>query len=158
LPQLRSLTVYPFSQLQQLSNYSESTSTVNALISQIKRQSPGRQVEYALDLHLWDQINEVEVELLASRQDSARIVFLDITRVILFPHYCDPTTLCLWLKLLFPRLKTLVFTCQIAAQPDQVSLLEAEVVEELIEELATTCPAVETLVVANETYKLGKNS
>ena len=181
-PQLRSLTVYPCSQLQYPSNYTESTSTVNALISQMKYQSRGREIEYALDLQtefsnfagvtsylqsqaserkvycsLWDHINGVEVEQLAHRQYGAGIVFSDITRVVLYPHHCEPTSLCLWLKLLFPHLKTLVFTCRIAAQPDQVMVLEAEVVEELIKELATACPTVDTLVVANETYKLGKD-
>jgi len=98
----------------------------------------------------------VEVERPASRQHGSHIVFLDITRVVLYPHHCEPTPLCLWLKLLFPRLKTLVFTCRIVAQPDQVSVLDAKVVEELIKELTTTCPTVDTLVVANETYKFGE--
>ena len=175
--QLTSLTVYPCSQLQYPSDYTESTRTVNALLSQIKHQLRGRQVEYTLDLqteftnftniidYLQSQVSEpeihctpwVEVEQFTSRQYGSRIVFFDITRVVLYPHYCDPTPLCLWLKLLFPHLKTLVFTCQIVAQPDQVSLLGAKVVEELIKELATTCPTVRTLVVANETYKLGED-
>ena len=171
-PQLTSVTVYPCSQLQYPSDYIESTRTVNTLVSQIKH----RLHEYTLDLQTefsnftsmidylqseqkkhcshWDLINGVEVEQFASRQYSSRIVFHDITRVVLYPHYCDPKPLCLWLKLLFPNLKTLVFTCRIVAQPDQVSLLDAKVVEELIKELTTTCPTVRTLVVANETYKL----
>ena len=179
-PQLKSLTVYPCSQLQYPSNYIESTSAVNALVSQIKHQLRGREVEYTLDLQTeftnfaniteylqsqiseqknncshWDQINGVEVEQSASRQHGSRIVFYEIARVVLYPHHCNPISLCLWLKLLFPRLKTLVFTCRIVAQPDQVSLLDATVVEELIKELATACPTVHTLVVANKTYKLG---
>ena len=177
-PQLMSLTVYPCSQLQYPSNYIESTRTVNALVNRIKLQLHGREVEYTLDLQTeftnfaniidylqseqknycshWDLINGVEVEQFASRQYGSRIVFLDITRVVLYPHHCDPIPLCVWLKLLFPNLKTLVFTCRIVAQPDQVSLLDAKVVEELIKELTTTCPTVHTLVVANETYKLGE--
>jgi hypothetical protein len=181
-PQLTSLAVYPCSQLHSPSDYNGSTFTVNALVGQIKHQLRGREVEYTLDLQTeftdfaniteylqtqileqknqcshWDQINGVEVEQSASRQNGSRIVFFDITRVVLYPHHCNPTALCLWLKLLFPRLKTLVFTCRIVAQPDQVSLLDAKVVEELIEELATACPTVHTLVVANETYKLGED-
>ena len=179
-PQLTSLTVYPCSQLQYPSDYIESTRTVNALVSQIKHQSRDREVEYTLDLQTeftnfaniidylqsqiseqksycshWDQINGVEVEESVSRQYGSRIIFLGITRVVLYPHYCNPTPLCLWLKLLFPHLKTLVFTCRIVAQPDQVSLLDAKVVEALIKELTMACPTVHTLVVANETYKLG---
>ena len=179
LPQLTSLAVYPCSQLQYPSDYTESTRTVNTLVNQIKHQSHGHEVEYTLDLQTeftnfaniidylqseqknycshWDLINGVEVEQFSSRQYGSRIVFLDITRVVLYPHHCDPTPLCIWLKLLFPKLKTLVFTCRIVAQPDQVSLLDAKVVEELIKELTTTCPTVRTLVVANETYELGED-
>ena len=178
-PQLTSLTVYPCSQLHHPSDYIESTRTVNTLVNQIQNKLRGREVEYTLDLQTeftnlvnmidylqleqknycshWDLINGVEVEQFTSRQYGSRIVFLDITRVVLYPHHCNPAPLCLWLKLLFPRLKTLVFTCRIVAQPDQVSLLNAKVVEELIKELSTTCPTVHTLVVANETYKLGED-
>ena len=177
-PQLTSLTVYPCSQLQNPTDYNESTRIVNTLVSQIKHELRNREVEYTLDLQTeftnfaniidylqselknycshWDLINGVEVEQFASRQYGSRIVFLDITRVVLYPHHCDPATLCVWLKLLFPNLKTLIFTCRIVAQPDQVSLLDEKVVEELIKELTTTCPTVHTLIVANETYELGK--
>lgn len=181
-PQLRSLTLYPSGQLQHPLNYSESTSAVNTLISQIQHQSRDREVEYALDLQteftnfasiiqhlqsqvseqrsfltLWDHIMAAEVKQLAPRQHGSPIAFLDITRVVLYPHHCNPTPLCLWLKLLFPCLKTLVLTCRIVAQPDQVLLLDEKVVEQLIKEVATTCPTVDTLVVANETYKLGED-
>ena len=178
-PQLRSLIVYPCTQLQHPGSYSESSSVINALTRQIKNQSRGHEVEYALDLQkeftnfasstqdlqsqaseqrvyrsLWDEIKGVEVEQLVTRQYDSRIVFLDITRVVLYPHH-SPTSLSPWLKLLFPHLKTLVFTCQIAGQPDQVSL-DARVVDQLIKELATACPTVHTLVVGKETYKLGE--
>jgi len=181
-PQLRSLIVYPCSQLQRPTNYSESTSIINALINQTKHQSYSHEVEYALDLQteftnfesitqylqsqisdqkvyhsVWDEINGVEVEELAYRQSGSRIVFADITRVVLYRlnPYQSPTSLCLWLKLLFPHLKTLVMTCRIIAQPEQVCVLDAKVVEQLIQELPMACPTLHTLVVANETYKLG---
>ncbi|KAF8797819.1 hypothetical protein BYT27DRAFT_7204020 [Phlegmacium glaucopus] len=185
-PNLRSLIVYPCTQLQHPTNYSESTSIISSLINQIKNQSRSHEVEYALDLQtefmitslesitqylqsqtseqkvyhsVWDEINGVEVEELAYRQYGSRIVFRDITRVVLYrlSLHQSPTSLCLWLSLLFPHLTTLVFTCRINAQPEQVSLLDANVVEQLINELATACPTVHTLVVANKTYKLGGN-
>ena len=180
-PQLTSLTVYPCSQLHYPSDYIESTRIINALVKPIKHQLRDLEVEYTLDLQTeftnftniidylqskileqnshcshWDQITGVEE--FTSRQHGARIIFHDITRVVLYPHFCDPAPLCLWLSLLFPHLKTLVFTCRIVAQPDQVSsLLDAKVVEELIKELTTTCPTVHTLIVANEMYKLDED-
>lgn len=183
LPQLRSLILYPCSLLQYPTNYSESTSVINTLIAQIKNRSRSHEVEYTLDLQTdftnfvnmtqylqsqaseqktyhsrWDEINRVEVEQLASRQYGSRLVFHDITRVVMYPHY-DPTSLCPWLSLLFPHLKTLVFTCRITAQPKLGSLLDSEVAEELIKELIkelpVVCPTVRSFVVADQTYELG---
>lgn len=180
-PQLRSLILYPCNQLQYPSSYSESTSVLNSLISQIKIQSRAHEVECALDLQmeftnfasvtqylqsqtsehkvyhsLWDQIGGMEVEQLAYR---SRIVFLDITRVVLYKlmPYLSPTSLCLWLQLLFPRLETLVFTCRITAQPEQHWVLDEKVVDQLIKDLTAACPTVHTLVIADETHRLGGN-
>ena len=183
-PKLRSLIVYPCRQLDSAHSYSESTSFVNTLINQIQNQSRGHEVTYAFDLQtdfsnpahsipylqsqaseqkvypsLWDEVNGVEVEeSKKSRRHGSPIVFFDITRVILYPHHPPTPSLYLWLKLLFPNLKTLVFTCRITAQPEQVSMLDETMVEQLIKELPVTCPTVHTLVVADKTYKLSGDS
>ena len=105
--------------------------------------------------------SEAEVAKLTENQKDPvpKIAFDDITHLLLyrFTIRCPdhtPSSLCLWLKLLFPDLKRLTFTCQRDAHTMHDERIEEATVQWLILELRKQCPGVDVLVVGEKTYDL----
>jgi hypothetical protein len=110
---------------------------------------------------LWGSLGEAEVAKLTQSQKNSvpHITFNHVTHLFLYRfivRYPDhtPSSLCRWLKLLFPDLRRLTFTCQLDAHPMQNVKIEKETVEWLIRELKEKCPGVDVLVVGETTYEL----
>ena len=106
-------------------------------------------------------LDEAEVVRLTENQKDSvpHIAFDHITHLLLYRftiQYPDhtPSSLCLWLKLLFPDLKRLTFTCQHDAHIIRDVRIEEATVQWLIRELREQCPGVDVLVVGEKTYDL----
>lgn len=110
---------------------------------------------------LLKSLSEAEVvKLTQNQKDSVpHIAFDHVTHLLLHKfivRYPDhtPSSLCLWLKLLFPDLKRLTFTCQLDVHTTQDLKMEEATVQWLIRELRKQCPGVDVLVVGKTTYDL----
>ncbi|KIM43899.1 hypothetical protein M413DRAFT_370935 [Hebeloma cylindrosporum] len=110
---------------------------------------------------LRESLSEAEVIKLTREQSSSvpHIAFDHITHLLLYKFVVrlpdqTPTSLCGWLKLLFPDLKRLTFTCQADAHTTQDVRIEDMTVGWLISELRNQCPGVDVLVVGKQTYNL----
>lgn len=106
-------------------------------------------------------LSETEVVKLTQNQKNPvpHSAFDHVTHLLLHKfivRYPDhtPSSLCLWLKLLFPDLKRLTFTCQLDAHAMQDFMIEEVTVQWLIRELRKQCPGVDVLVVGKTTYDL----
>ena len=179
LPKLQHLTIYPCSLLIQPHSYISSSTTISTLLEGIKSQSRILAPIYAMDaqMEFTDFVPVAQyLQNIATHREFQRmlgeplreqdngnsvphIAFDHITHLLLYRfvvRYPDhtPSALCLWLKLLFPDLKRLTFTCQLDAHTTQDVMIEEATVQWLIRELKKQCPAVEVLVVGETTYDL----
>ena len=184
LPRLKHITVFPTSRLMHPPNYIASSLTVNSLLDRISAQERSSSIVFSLDAQMdftdfgavarWIELfythgefrrsvleafAEPDVRLLLKGGQAPLIAFERITHVVLYhfkENHTNQTakTLCLWLKLLFPNLEQLTFTCHLEASPQQDITIEAATVEALVQELGRTCPKVRVLVVGQERHGL----
>jgi hypothetical protein len=183
LPKLQHLTVYPCSLLILPQRYLSSSVIISTLLSRIKSQPrvlyvTDAQMEFTdftpvarylstittqeeFRGRLRKSLSEAEVVRLTENQKGSvpHIAFDHITHPLLYrftirdPDH-TPSSLCLWLKLLFPDLKRLTFTCQLDAHMTRDVRIEEATVEWLIRELKKQCPGVDVLLVGKKTYDL----
>ena len=110
---------------------------------------------------LLGSLSEAEVVNFTQNQKGSvpHVAFDHITHLLLHKFLVrhpdnTPSSLCQWLKLLFPDLKKLTFTCQLDTHTMQDASIEEKTVKWLIRELRQKCPGVDVLVVGKITYEL----
>ncbi|KDR71557.1 hypothetical protein GALMADRAFT_271088 [Galerina marginata CBS 339.88] len=184
LPQLKDLTVYPSSRLIHPPSYITSSLAVNSLLNRVVSQPREHEVDFSLDAQMeftdfgpvtryiesintrgefrrsvWETLSQADIQQLTKDNNIPLIAFVRVTHLLLYRfnvRYADqtPAALCLWIKILFPNLRRLTFTCQQEAYPRQEVRMEEGTIEALIKELRAGCPDVRNLVVGNKLYQL----
>ncbi|CAA7258493.1 unnamed protein product [Cyclocybe aegerita] len=172
LPQLRHLLVYPSSLLVDPEAYRTSIESWRHLLQQVENPPRLHPLSFALDMQADFPLKYTGVEAylesrIMSTEDVDELLagsaFEKISEAIFYhldASYAqeNPTMFCQWLKLLFPDLREVRFTCTLTTLPEQVLEMSDRTIKALQRELRVKCPGVNRLMVERRVFSKDLNN